>query len=235
LSDSALVWDRPEPPERPALSPLSRDRVVAAAVALADAEGLEAVSFRKVAGALDAGPMRLYRYVDTKEELLELMVDAVRAELPAPAGRTWREVLRSAARDVRDAALAHEWYADLLGGRPHLGPASLAHVDALLAAIRADPRVPDVDTAMRMSEALGVFLNGAVRMEIAERRIERATGQNETQWQAASGPYLKRMLATGRYEALAEAVRDAKHRDAAEVFELSLGYLLDGIEANLPG
>ncbi|KFE70441.1 TetR/AcrR family transcriptional regulator C-terminal domain-containing protein [Hyalangium minutum] len=234
MSDSTLVWDRPEPPERPAPSLLSRARIVAAAVALADAEGLEAVSIRKVAAALDAGPMRLYRYVDTKEELLLLMVDAVYAEMPAPAGRTWREAVRSAARGVREAALAHEWFADLLGGRPHLGPATLAHADALLAAIRSDPGVPDIDTAMRITEALALVLNGAVRKEVAERRAERASGKSEAQWQAASGPYLERMLATGRYETLAEAVRDARHLDAAEIFELGLDYLLDGIEANLP-
>lgn len=233
MSDSALVWERPEPPERPALSPLSRDRIVAAAVALADAEGLEAVSIRKVAAALDAGPMRLYRYVDTKEELLELMVDAVYAEIPAPAGSTWREAVRSAARGVREAALAHEWFADLVGGRPRFGPASLAHTNALLTAIRSAPGVPDVDTAMRIAEALSLVLTGAIRKEVTERRAERASGQNERQWQSTSGPYLERMLATGRYETLAEAVRDARHLDAAAVFEQGLDYLLDGIEANL--
>lgn len=234
MSSSTPVWERPEPPERPTPSPLSRAGIVAAAVALADAEGLAAVSIRKVAAELDAGPMRLYRYVDTKEELLELMVDAVYAEIPAPAGRTWREAVRSAAQGMREAALAHEWFADLLGGRPQLGPASMAHGDALLAAIRAAPGVPDIDTAMRMAETLSLFLNGAVRKEVAERRAERATGQDVSQWQAASGPYLKRMLATGRYETLAEAVREARHLDAAEVFEVGLAYLLDGFEANLP-
>lgn len=233
MSDSALVWERPEPPERPALSPLSRDRIVAAAVTLADAEGLEAVSIRKVAAALDAGPMRLYRYVDTKEELLDLMVDAVYAEIPAPAGPTWREAVRSAARGVRGAALAHEWFADLLGGRPRFGPAALAYANAQLAAIRSAPGVPDIDTAMRIAEALALVLTGAVRKEVAERRAERASGQSERQWQAATGPYMERMLATGRYDTLAEAVRDASHLDAAEVFELGLDFLLDGIEANL--
>lgn len=82
--EPALIWERPEPPSRPTPSPLSRDRIVRAAIELADTDGLEAVSLRKVATALDAGPMRLYRYLSTKEELLDLMVDAVYGEIPAP-------------------------------------------------------------------------------------------------------------------------------------------------------
>ena len=76
-----LVWERPEPPDRPALAPLSRERIVRAAIGLADADGLEAVSLRKVAAALDVGPMRLYGYIASKDELFELMVDAVYAEI----------------------------------------------------------------------------------------------------------------------------------------------------------
>src|SRR3712207_4865231 len=76
-----LVWERPEPPDRPVLAPLSLERLVRAAIRLADADGLEAVSLRKVAAALDVGPMRLYGYIATKEELLDLMVDSVYAEI----------------------------------------------------------------------------------------------------------------------------------------------------------
>src|ERR671922_2206935 len=83
------VWDRPEPPPRPV--PLDRERIVAAAIALADEGGLEAVSLRKVAARLDAGPMRLYGYISTKEELFDLMVDEVHAEiLPEEQPGDWR-------------------------------------------------------------------------------------------------------------------------------------------------
>ncbi|GAB3891720.1 hypothetical protein GCM10029964_065350 [Kibdelosporangium lantanae] len=92
-----LVWERPEPPSRPVLAPLSRELIVGAAIRLADADGLDAVSLRKVAAALDAGPMRLYGYIATKEELLDLMVDAVQAEIQ-PTGDDWREVLTSSPR-----------------------------------------------------------------------------------------------------------------------------------------
>jgi AcrR family transcriptional regulator len=232
VSDSPLVWERPEPPERRAPSPLSRERIVQAALALADAEGLEAVSLRKVAGALDAGPMRLYRYVDTKQELLELMVDSVYGELPAPTGSSWADVLRSIANGIRDAALRHEWFADLLGGRPHFGPATLAHTERSLAALRA-AGIDDVDTMMGVLEAVDLYLIGAVRKEITERRAERATGENEREWQHKTFPYMARMFATGHYPTLEEAVHDARHRSAAELFELGLGYLLEGMSHRL--
>src|SRR4051812_5474668 len=98
-TEPALVWERAEPAVRAAPSPLSRDTIVRAAIAMADADGLEAVSLRKVGAALDAGPMRLYGYVDTKEELLELMVDAVYGEtaFEAPRDGDWRDALRSSA------------------------------------------------------------------------------------------------------------------------------------------
>src|SRR3954468_18507503 len=115
------VWDRPEPPPRPV--PLDRERIVAAAVALADEGGLEAVSLRKVAARLNAGPMRLYGYIATKDELFDLMVDEVHAEiLPAEQSGDWGEALRVLACRTRQAALRHEWLADLFGGRPTLGP-----------------------------------------------------------------------------------------------------------------
>ncbi|MEU7407444.1 TetR/AcrR family transcriptional regulator C-terminal domain-containing protein, partial [Streptomyces sp. NPDC044948] len=119
------VWDRPEPPTRPA--PLDRERIVAAAVALADEGGLEAVSLRKVAARLNAGPMRLYGYISTKAELFDLMVDEVYAEiLPEERPGDWREALHGLAHRTRQAALRHAWLADLLGGRPALGPNGLA-------------------------------------------------------------------------------------------------------------
>lgn len=98
-----LIWERPEPAARSSLSPLSRDRIVRAAIGLADGDGLPAVSLRKVAAALDAGPMRLYRYVDTKEELLDLMVDAVYAEIPLPEPLEEGEGARRTGRTGRDA------------------------------------------------------------------------------------------------------------------------------------
>jgi AcrR family transcriptional regulator len=223
-----LVWERPEPPDRPVPAALSRERIVRAAIQLADADGLEAVSLRKVATALSVGPMRLYSYIDSKEELLDLMVDAAYAEI-RPVGDSWREVLRSLAENTRQAAHEHEWLADLLGGRPQLGPHALASGEAVVAALGD----VDVDAMMPVVAAVNAYVIGAVRREIAERRAERATGMDERRWQASLGPYLERTFATGRFPALATVVRDATHLDADHTFRLGLDFLLDGIAARI--
>jgi AcrR family transcriptional regulator len=207
---------------------LSRERIVAAAIQLADADGLEAVSLRKVAAALDVGPRRLYGYITAKDELLDLMVDAVYAET-RPAGNGWREVLRSVADTTRQAVHQHEWLADLIGGRPTLGPHALARGEAVLAALDG----VDVDVVMPMVEAVNAYVIGAVRREITERRAERATGMDKQQWQVTFGPYLERTFATGRFPALATVVRDAVHLDADQTFSTGLGFILDGIQAHI--
>jgi AcrR family transcriptional regulator len=223
-----LVWERPEPPDRPIPAPLSRQRIVQTAIHLADADGLDAVSLRKVAAALDVGPMRLYGYIATKEELLDLMVDAVYAEI-RPAGNDWREVLRSLADAIRRAAHQHEWLADLLGGRPQLGPNTLASGEAVLTAMGG----VDLDTVVPAIAAVNAYVYGAIRREITERRAERASGMDHRQWQATFGPYLLRTFATGRFPALATFVHDGPHLDADQTFRTGLDFLLDGIEARI--
>jgi AcrR family transcriptional regulator len=223
-----LVWERPEPPNRPTPAPLSRERIVRAAIQLADADGLAAVSLRKVAGALGVGPMRLYGYIATMDELLDLMVDAVHAEI-RPAGDGWREVLRSLAESIRQAAHQHEWLADLIGGRPQLGPNTLASGEAVAAGMDG----VDLDTAVPAIAAVHAYVIGAVRREITERRAERASGMDQKQWQATHGPYLQRTFATGRFPALATLVHDGPHLDADQTFRTGLDYLLDGIEARI--
>ncbi|MFE5911934.1 TetR/AcrR family transcriptional regulator [Streptomyces wedmorensis] len=223
-----LVWERPEPPNRPVPAPLDRERIVRAAIESADAEGLEAVSLRKVAGVLGVGPMRLYGYIASKEELLDLMVDAVHAEI-RPVGDDWRDVLRSLAEATRQAAHEHEWLADLLGGRPQLGPHALATGETVVAALGD----VDLDAVMPVVASVNAYVIGAVRREIAERRAERATGLDEKRWQASLGPYLERTFATGRFPALAAVVRDAAHLDADDTFRIGLDCLLDGIEARI--
>ncbi|MBJ7902054.1 TetR/AcrR family transcriptional regulator [Streptomyces sp. NPDC003656] len=223
-----LVWERPEPANRPVPAPLNRERIVRAAVQLADADGLEAVSLRKVAAVLGVGPMRLYGYIDSKEELLDLMVDAMYAEI-RPVGDGWREMLRSLAETTRQAAHEHEWLADLLGGRPQLGPHALANGETVVAALGD----LGVDAVMPVVAAVNAYVIGAVRREIAERRAERASGMDERRWQAELGPYLTRTFATGRFPALSTVVRDADHLDADHTFRLGLDFLLDGIEARV--
>ncbi|MGW5264607.1 TetR/AcrR family transcriptional regulator [Microbispora sp. NPDC004025] len=223
------VWDRPEPPTRPA--PLDRRRLVAAAIALADEGGLEAVSLRKVAARLDVGPMRLYGYISTKEELFDLMVDEVHAEiLPEERPGDWRKALHTLAHRTRRAALRHEWLADLLGGRPALGPNALAVTEATLASFDG---VADLETVTRAVETVSAYFTGAIRREIANLRAERATGLSDRDWQRASGPHVMRMLATGRFPALAQFVHYGVEVDAEVSFATGLDWVLDAVAAKL--
>ncbi|MEK8174039.1 TetR/AcrR family transcriptional regulator C-terminal domain-containing protein [Streptomyces sp. M19] len=181
--------------------PIDRGRIVTAAIALADAEGLSGLSMRKVAAELRVSPMRLYGYVATKDELLDLMVDSVYGEIASALGDAsgWESALRAIAVTTRDRALRHEWFVELIGGRPHLGPNALDVMEATASAL-ASALGPDGGD--RLMAALGVFnayLVGAVRNEVTERRQSRETGTDETQWRASVGVYLGRRLATGRY------------------------------------
>ena len=221
-----LVWDRPEPPSRPSPAPLSRALIVRTAIELADGGGLDEVSFRKVAAALNAGPMRLYGYIETKDELLDLMVDEVYGEItPPPPSAGWREGLRHVAHGIRDAAKRHEWFTDLLGGRPRQGPNSLAFMESTLATVRFE----NIDHVIGVVGTVMAYVYGAVRSEITEIRAERSSGMTEEQWQRASGPYIERMLATGRYPTLARFIHDGSDREHGQVFDSGLDYVLDGI------
>lgn len=230
---STLVWERPERASRPALEPLSRERIVRAAIAIADAEGLVAVSLRRIAAALTAGPMRLYGYVATKEELLELMVDAIFGEMLAaqPEGSDWREALRSFAHRTRKAAGDHPWFIELLGGRMHLGPNALSFLEASLAALNNAPGFADIDAVMAAVNAVNAYVLGAIRGEQSELRAEKESGMNKSQWQLASQPYIYRLLETGRFPTLAKVVKEATHPPREVVFERGLECLLDGIAA----
>jgi hypothetical protein len=175
--------------------------------------------------------MRLYGYIATKDELLDLMVDQVHAEmLPAERSGDWREALRILAHRTRQAALRHAWLADLLGGRPTLGPNGLAVTEAKLAALDG---LADIDTTLRAVETVSAYVTGAIRREIADLRAERATGLSKRDWQRASGPHVTSMLATGRFPALTRAVHDGTDVDAETSFATGLDWVLDAVAAKL--
>jgi AcrR family transcriptional regulator len=230
------VWERPEPRPRAAPVPLSRAKIAATAIRLADAHGLDGLSVRKIAKELGVGPMRLYDYVVNRSELLDLMVDAVYARI-AGAGRHsgWRATVQAIVRRTREAALDHEWFADLLGGRPHLGPHALAVGESTAAALSRAPGVRGVDDLQRALGVLNAFVVGALRAEVTERRTARSTGTDVTAWQASLGPYLTRMLDTGRYPTVARLVVDGAHLGAEETFNRNLATVLDGITRSGPG
>lgn len=117
---------------------LSRERVLQAAIAEAGKGGLEAISMRKLAEALEVAPMALYRHVANKDDLVDGMVDMVFREIGLPAsGADWRTAMRQRAISVRDTLSRHEWAIGLMESRASPGPANLQHHDAVLGSLRA--------------------------------------------------------------------------------------------------
>ena len=133
MQSHGVVWfDEPQP----SAGRLSRDRIVEAAIELADADVRGEVTMRAVATRLGSStPMSLYRYVGSKDGLTDLMLDRVTAEIVVPAEGTWQERLRGLALSARAAVQRHPWFARLTFSRPPLGPHSLAVFDAALAAL----------------------------------------------------------------------------------------------------
>ena len=118
--------------------PLSRERVIEAAVAVADERGVTAVSMRKVAERLGVEAMSLYHHVANKDAILDGIVDAVfdEIELPEP-DLDWRTAMRRRATSARDALSRHSWALGLIESRRNAGPATLRHHDAVIGSLRA--------------------------------------------------------------------------------------------------
>lgn len=124
---------RPPAGSRAAASPLSRSRVVRAAIALADAEGLEAVSMRRLAAELGVVPMALYKHVASKGDLVTAMIDAIVSDYPTPAeGSEWTASIRARVLGARAALLEHPWLRTAIEGATERTPAVLGHMDALV-------------------------------------------------------------------------------------------------------
>ena len=116
---------------------LSRQRVVVEAVRLADREGVDGLSMRRLAGALGAGAMSLYHYVASKEELLDAMIDLVFAEIELPPEETdWQSAMRTRALSARQVLARHRWAIGLMDSRTSPGPAHLRHREAIAACLR---------------------------------------------------------------------------------------------------
>jgi AcrR family transcriptional regulator len=117
-------------------APLTRDRVLRAAIRLADKGGLEAVSMRKLGQVLKVEAMSLYKHVANKDDLLDGVVDEVFTEISLPEGADWRAAMRDRAISAREALLRHPWAIGLLESRRHPGPATVRHHDAVIGSLR---------------------------------------------------------------------------------------------------
>ena len=233
------VWARQQrEADQPALS---RAAIVREAIAMLDAEGVEALSMRKLGARLNAGATSLYRHVATKDELMELAVDEVAAEITVPAavlttgGADWRAAATQAARSFRDTSLRHPWLASVLGqaGLAYLGP-NLMSVSERLAALFTTAGFPDPSGAI---DALLSYVIGMSTTEAAWLTTVARSGETEADFVARLMPAAQRAAAeyehlSGAYHAAPPDPDPARLRDTK--FANGLDIVLDGLATRLP-
>ncbi|GAA4878438.1 TetR/AcrR family transcriptional regulator C-terminal domain-containing protein [Kitasatospora terrestris] len=217
---------RPQPGE-PALTP---ERIVAAAVAVADAEGLAALSMRRVAAELGAATMSLYRHVADKEDLLFRMLDAAFAGHPLPADPPpgWRERLDLAARRLWAAFRRHPWLASAMSlTRPQPVASALPYTEWVLAAL--EDRGLDDQTVFTAHLVLLNYVRGvALNLEL-EREAEAQTGQTSEEWMDAQEDELSVLLDPARFPRLAAMASAGYDFQLDGLFEFGLARMLDGL------
>lgn len=244
---SLPIWSRPEPGTRKAR--FSREQIAAAALAIADAEGFEAVSMRRIAAELGAGTMSLYRYISGKDDLVALLDDALMGESLVPDGTLpsdWRAALAVIARQTRAAYLRHPWAVAWLQGRAagaqggSFGPNAMRHFEQSLAALDSAP----LDTAARLDLLAIVddFVFGNVlRTGELQSRSSAAATAASAERAAAIMEFAQEMLATGQFprtaalagDPAAAALADPAAQDTR--FEHGLALLLDRAAAMTAG
>ena len=207
------------------MSRLSREVVAQAAIEVADADGIDAVSMRRVAAHLGVGTMSLYHYVPTKQALFSAMGEAIMAENLIPAGEVpdnWRDGLAEIARRAHALFTGHDWVLASwnLGERSDPGPSFVAHVEQTLAIV-AELDFLSIDDRLRLTGLVDEYVIGYVL-----RNQSQGTGDT---W----GAYLAEQAGTGAYPNLAAAFAEGFGDAGADTFEFGLERLLDGIEAYL--
>ncbi|RIV38579.1 TetR/AcrR family transcriptional regulator [Micromonospora radicis] len=236
-----LLWRQPDAgARRGPRQGRSLDDIVASAIALADAEGLDAVTMRALGQAVGAAPMTLYTYVPGKAELLDLMLDAIYAELPRPdrSGESWRSRVAALARDNRELFAAHPWAAEVATGRPPLGPGLMAKYEHELRAFD-DTGLDDVTRDAALTFVLD-FVRAAARSAAEARSARQDSAWTDEQWWAANAPLLAQVLDERRYPtavrvgAAAGAAQNAAY-DPDQAYEFGLARVLDALTVLIDG
>lgn len=217
-------------------APLTRSRVLAVAVRIADREGSEALSMRRLAGVLKVAPMSLYRHIAGRDELEILMVRAIFGSHPLPRSMPagWRQRLEVVYRLQWRLYRAHPWLAELtLVTRPPLAPEAMLHSEWTLEALAELDLDPP--TRMRTALALPALVHGLALAALYEIRAEHETRLRNEQWWAtieAEASELVRGAGFPRLRELGALATDAFGLDGLdEAFELALGHYLDGLAA----
>lgn len=229
------IWMRPERPARGPKPAYSRAQITEAALRIADAEGLEAATMRRIAAEIGAGAMSLYRYVPSRDDLIELMSDRLMGEIEVtgmPSG-DWRADLTHYANELRAMSLRHPWIATVHRSLPSFGPNQLRVIEGVMGAL--DPYVT-IDENLGLMSILGGYVESTVREEISWAEEVRRSGLSESEWMARSSPYIHQLIASGQYPIFTKIVVDARgpHLSRAEQFRYGLERVLDCIAAALP-
>lgn len=233
--EHASIWAVPERQGRGPRPAYSRAQITEAAVRIADAEGLDAASMRRIAADLGTGAMSLYRYVPSRDDLLDLMADHVllEADLPERPSGDWRADLRLIAESTREMWLRHPWLADLHRPTATLGPNRLRLLEFAFGAL--DVGIP-IDEMVTLLDMLTGYVERVVRGEIEWRREMREHGMTPERWMMQSAPYVRTLMETGRYPMFERIVKDARipHMTSEEQFRYGLERVLDCIAGALP-
>ncbi|MBD0673059.1 TetR/AcrR family transcriptional regulator [Streptomyces sp. CBMA156] len=226
------LWERLERPAPTPRTTLTPHRIAEAAVAIADAEGLDAVTMRRLATALGVAPMAAYRYVSGKDELIELMVDFVYGQLPLDAPTEgWRDAMRALAVHLRAMHLAHPW--TVRTATPFsLSPHQLAVPERAFAALAGHGL--DADTTMAVFRTVTGYVHGSVTAEVALDALRRERGWSDgDQTRAGLAPRMSWLMGTGRYPGYQRYLREATRKDdPGWQFETGLDCVLAGIAAH---
>lgn len=226
------VWTRSAPGSRKPR--FSRAEIAAVAISIADAEGFEAVSMRRIATELGAGTMTLYHYVRTKDELLEILVDALLGEVvlldPARLPRDWKAAITMIATRSRDAIRRHPWVLDL-AEMPGIGPNALRHMDQSLQALSSldAPLELKLDLVTAVDEYVYGFCLHE-RQDAAEAHPREVQEYLVSQVNPREHPAL-----AGLMEELGDELwpRVERHLSATGRFERNIERLLAGFEASV--
>lgn len=209
--------------------PLSRDRVLRAGVALADEEGIEALSMRHLAQRLGVVPMALYKHVANKEELLDGMVDAVVGEIDPPLeAADWRTAVRERVLSARRALLRHPWARSVIETRTGASPVVLDHMDSLVATFRDGGFSPEL--THHVMHALGSRMWGFTQEVFPSPPPPEDPALREVMFRQVSArwPHIAEIAGAGAAHR-ADSVVGGGCDDQFE-FEFTLDLLLDGFE-----
>ena len=218
-----LLWARRGRGSRGPVPGLSVERIAEAAIALADAGGMSALSMRRLAGELGVAPMALYRYVPGKAELIDVMVDAAIGRQDLMADGDWRTRLADSARASRALHERHPWLQPATLARPPLGPNAVAAYERLLAAASGIGLSPAETVAA--AQLVASYARSAAGREEERGRTERFWSERSAFWEDHYEPE--------RFPALTALYETGAFEDPVDGFEFGLQRILDGIEGLL--